>query len=132
MKPIERTKESMDSLIDRTRDVVVGIADSAERGVEATAKQAVEKAHRAGDHVRGGAETASRGAHRGVESAAKVIDQGYKRASGDLSRVKAAARDYVAENPGRTLLLTASAGFALGMLMRRRSAAAVLGPPSPE
>ena len=40
--------------------------------------------------------------------------------AGDLSRAATAATDYVAENPGKALLLAASAGFVLGMLVRRR------------
>ena len=54
--------------------------------------------------------------------AALAVDRGYTRARGDLSRAATVATDYVTANPGKTLLLAASAGFALGMLMRRRRA----------
>jgi ElaB/YqjD/DUF883 family membrane-anchored ribosome-binding protein len=120
IKNIDRTKDGMDSLIDRTRDAVVGVADRAESGVESAAERVVERAHEAGEYVRDGAETASRGAHQRLEGAAKAIDRGYTRARGDLSRAATVATDYVTENPGKALLLAASAGFVLGMLVRRQ------------
>ena len=120
LKNIERTKDGVDSLIDRTRDAVVGVADRAERGVEAAADRAAARAHTAGDYIRDGAETASRGAHQRVESAAQAIDQGYVRARGDLSRAATTVSDYVAENPGKALLLAGSAGFVVGLLARRQ------------
>jgi ElaB/YqjD/DUF883 family membrane-anchored ribosome-binding protein len=120
IKNIERTKDGMDSLIDRTRDAVVGATERAERGVETVAQRAVEAAHGAGESVREGAETASRGAHRRVENAAQAIDRGYSRARSDLSRAATATSAYVTENPGKALLLAASAGFVFGLLLRRR------------
>lgn len=120
IKNIERSKEGMDSLIDRTRDAVVGVADRAEQGVESAAKRVTKRAHLAGEYVRDGAETASRGAHRRVEGVANAIDRGYTRARGDLTRAATAATDFVAENPGKAMLIAASGGFVLGMLVRRR------------
>jgi ElaB/YqjD/DUF883 family membrane-anchored ribosome-binding protein len=119
-KNVERTKDNMDSLVDRTRDAVVGVADRAERGVESAAKVVTERAHAAGDFVRDGAKTASRGAHQRLEGAAKAIDRGYVRARSDLSRATTTATDYFTENPGKALLLAASAGFALGLFVRPR------------
>ena len=115
-KTIKRTKDGTDSLIDGTRDAVAGAVDRAGRGVDSVA----EKAHAAGERVRDAAEKVSRSAHRHLEDAAKAVDRGYTRARSDLSRTAAAATDYVAENPGKTLLLAASAGFGLGMLVRWR------------
>ena len=119
-KNIERTKDNMDSLVDRTREAVVGATDRAERGVDSAAKLVTESAHAAGDFVRGGAKTASRGAHRRLEGAAKAIDRGYVRACSDLSRAATTATDYFTESPGKALLLAASAGFALGLFVRPR------------
>ena len=126
IKNIERAKDGVDSMIDQTRDAVVGVADRAERGVESAAGRAVDSAHVAGDYVRDGVETASRGAHQHLENTAKAVDLGYREARRQGSRAATAATDYVTHNPGRSLLLVASAGFVLGMLMRRRRLAAVL------
>jgi ElaB/YqjD/DUF883 family membrane-anchored ribosome-binding protein len=117
---IERAKVGVDSLIDLTRDAVVGAADGAERSVEAAAGRVVARTHAASDRVRGGTERASRGAHRGVERAATALDEGMIRAQSELSRATRAATDYVVANPGKAVLLATSAGFALGMLARRR------------
>lgn len=127
IKNIERAKDGMDSLIDHTRDAVVGVADHAERGVESAAERAVDGARVAGAYVRDAADTVSRGARQHLETTAKAIDRGYRRTRDDGSRAATAATDYVAKNPGRALLLGASAGFVLGMLLRRRGVAAVLG-----
>jgi ElaB/YqjD/DUF883 family membrane-anchored ribosome-binding protein len=123
-KNIERSKDVMDSLIDRTRDAVVGAADRTARGVESAAERVAAKAHLAGEYVRDGAETASRDAHRRVETAAQAIDHGYTRVRGDLSRAATSVTDYVNENPGKALLLAASAGFVVGLLVHRRRASA--------
>lgn len=118
--PIERTKNGADTLIDRARDAVVSATERAERSVETAAGRVVEGTRRAGESVRGGAEAASRDAHRRVEGAAQAIDRGYARARGDLTRAATAATDFVTENPGKSLLLAAGAGFACGLWMRRR------------
>lgn len=120
IKNIERSRDGMDSLIDRAREAVVGAADRTERGVESVAKRVVKQTHLAGEHVRGGAEEASRGAHRRVKSAARALDRGYSRAHDDLLRARRATSDYVTGNPGRTLLLAATAGFLVGVVVRRR------------
>jgi|CXWL01.1.fsa_nt_gi ElaB/YqjD/DUF883 family membrane-anchored ribosome-binding protein len=116
IKNIGRTRDGVDSLIDRTHDVVVGAADRAERGLASAAGQVADKAHLAADYVRDGAEAATRSAHRRVEGAADVVDRGYTRARTDLAR----ATDYLAANPGKALLFAAAAGFLVGVLMGRR------------
>ena len=120
IKNIERTQAGMDSLIDRTRDAVVGATHRAERGVESTAERAVETARLAGESVRGGAEKAARSAHQRTQDAAQAVDRGYDRVRGDLTRRAIATTEYVTENPGKSLLLAASAGFLVGVLMRGR------------
>lgn len=120
IKNIERTRDGLDSMIDRTRDAVVGAADRAERGVEATAERAVESAHAAGQNVRERAKSASTRAHRRLEDTAVAIDRGYTRARNDVSRAATAATDFVIENPAKSVLIAASAGFVVGMLARRR------------
>lgn len=120
IKNIERTRDGMDSLIDRTRDAVVDATGRAERGVESAAERVVQGTHTAGDAIRDGAKTVSRDAHVRVRGAARTIERGYARASSDVSRVVNAGSDYVAENPAKALLLTLSAGFVLGLLVRGR------------
>ena len=120
IKNIERTQGGVDSLIDRTRDAVVTATDRTEQGIESAAGRVVEKAHETGEKIREKAESASLGAHRTVAGAAQAIDHGYTRAKSDLSQAAAKATDYVTANPGKSLLLVASAGFLLGLLVRGR------------
>ncbi len=119
IKSIERTKESLDSLIDRTHDAVIGATERAERGVEFTAERTVTGTQAAGKSVRDSAESASSGAHRRVEGAAEAVDRGYAKVRNDLTRAATATTDYLAENPGKALLIAASVGFAVGMLARK-------------
>ena len=120
IKSIERTKDGIDALIDGSRKAIVDATNYAERGVESAAQGVVASAHSAGEYLRDGSQVASRDAHRHLEVAAKAIDHGYVRARSDLSRAATAASDYLAENPGKALLLATTTGFALGMLVRRR------------
>ncbi len=45
---------------------------------------------------------------------------GYAQAKSDLARAATTTTDYVTANPGKALLLVASAGFVLGLLVRGR------------
>lgn len=125
IKNIERTKNSLDALIDHTRDAVVNVTDRAERGFGSAAESAVETAHVAGDYVREGAESASRGAHQRLAGTATAVDRGYIRARSDLSRAAATATEYLTENPGKAVLCAASVGFLAGLLIGRRRGAAI-------
>ena len=124
LKNSERTQAGVDTLIDRPRDTVVAASERTERGVESAAELLVEKTHAAGEKIRERAESTSLGAHRSVAEAARAVDRGYARATSDLSRAATTATDYVTANPGKALLLVASAGFLLGLLVRGRREAA--------
>lgn len=63
-------------------------------------------------------------AHERLEGATVAFDRGYSRVRSDLSRAATTTTEYVTENPGKTLLLAASVGFVLGLLIRRRRLAA--------
>lgn len=120
IKNIERTQSGVDSLIDRTRDTVITASERAEQGIESVAGRVVDKAHETGEKIREKADSASLGAHQRVAGAAQAIDRGYTQARSDLSRAATKATDYVTANPGKSLLLVAAAGFALGLLVRGR------------
>ncbi len=120
LKTIEKTKDGVGTLIEQTRDAVIGATGRAERGVESAADAVVRKTYATGERVREGAASAANGALRGTENAAQALDHGVERAQRDLSRLSTATSEYVASNPGKALLLTASAGFLLGYLLRPR------------
>jgi ElaB/YqjD/DUF883 family membrane-anchored ribosome-binding protein len=112
----------MDDLIDRTQDAVVGAAELADRGVGTLAEGVAKSAHVASERVQDQAKVASRSAHHRLESAAEAIDRGYARVSGGVSRAATATGDFVIENPGKSILISAAAGFVLGLLVRQGAA----------
>jgi ElaB/YqjD/DUF883 family membrane-anchored ribosome-binding protein len=120
IKNIAETQAGVDTLIDRARDAFVGVTDHAEHGAESAAENITQGAQAAGDYLRHGAKKATRQAHRRVHRAARAVDRGYAQARSDLDRAAEASSDFVAENPGRSLLIAASAGFLLGLLVRLR------------
>jgi len=124
LKTLGRTQDGVDQLIDRTHDAVLAATDRAEQGVAATAERLASRAHATGDRIREKSETASRSAHERVAATAQAIDRGYSRTRSDLARAATTATDYVTAHPGKSLLMVASAGFLLGLLVRGRSTSA--------
>lgn len=124
IKTIERSQAKLDNLIDRSCDSVVVASERAEKGVASAADQVVQTVQAAGEKIRERAEAASLNAHQRVAGAAQAIDRGYSQAKSDLTRAAAETTDYVTANPGKALLVAASAGFLLGLLIRGRRSSA--------
>lgn len=158
-KNIERTVNTVDSLIDSAHSAVIGASERAERGVgyaaekvaakaesaagqvavkagvaaeqvavkaglaaeqvAATANVAAEKAHVAGEYVRGSADSVAQSAHQRLQAGADALDRSYARVRSDLSRAAEATSDYIAANSGKAVLFAASAGFLIGILATR-------------
>jgi ElaB/YqjD/DUF883 family membrane-anchored ribosome-binding protein len=53
------------------------------------------------------------------DAAAHSLREGYDRASKDLDKLSKDVGAYVRDNPGRSVLAAAAAGFFLGLLVRR-------------
>lgn len=116
---LEETKDRMNVIVDKTGEAVGGLADRAELGVENAAAKVVEGSQGARDYLRGKVDTATREVHRRLDQSATAIDRGYTRASSELSRAAEATTGYVSENPGKALMIAASAGFVLGFMVHR-------------
>ena len=56
---------------------------------------------------------------RAGEVAREKLGHGYERARKDLDQLVGDVNVYVRDNPGRAVLIAASAGFVLGFLLRR-------------
>ena len=54
----------------------------------------------------------------------EAIDRTYNQARSDMANAATRATDYVTAHPGKSLLMVASAGFLLGLLVRGRSTSA--------
>jgi ElaB/YqjD/DUF883 family membrane-anchored ribosome-binding protein len=72
----------------------------------------------ASEDVRHGAERASDEIRRGYERASQAAREGYVRVEKDLQGLSRDVNTYVRDNPGKSVVLAAAAGFLLGFLMR--------------
>lgn len=72
----------------------------------------------ASEDVRHGAERASEEIRRGYERASQAAREGYVRVEKDLQGLSRDVNAYVRDNPGKSVVLAAAAGFLLGFLMR--------------
>lgn len=72
----------------------------------------------ASEDVRHGAERASEEIRRGYERASQAAREGYGRVEKDLQSLSRDVNAYVRDNPGKSVVLAAAAGFLLGFLMR--------------
>ena len=78
-----------------------------------------EKLHEVSENVRQQASRASDLARERYDTAAQSLREGYDRASKDLDKLSKDVSAYVRDNPGRSVLAAAAAGFFLGLLVRR-------------
>lgn len=89
------------------KDRVRGVSDEVRKGAE-----------RASAEIRRGYERASEVAREGYEDAARTARQGYQRMRKDLGGLSEDVNAYVRDNPGKSVLIAAGAGFLLGLLFR--------------
>lgn len=124
IKNIEKTRDTIDSLVDATAEAATGVADLAEKAVEKTADSFVDRAHEAGSYVRDKVGTTARGVHQHLDDAAEAIDGRYARTRAQLSRAASTATSYASSNPRTALLLATSVGFVLGFMTHRQQSLA--------
>jgi ElaB/YqjD/DUF883 family membrane-anchored ribosome-binding protein len=65
------------------------------------------------------AERASQAAKERMEGAAKQLRQSYSKVSKTAGTIGEDVADFVRDNPGKSLVIAAAAGFLLGLLFRR-------------
>ena len=71
------------------------------------------------ESVREQATRASELARERYGTAAQTLRDGYGRATADLDKLSKDVGTYVRDNPGRSVIAAAAAGFLLGLLVRR-------------
>ena len=69
--------------------------------------------------MRDQASRASDAARERYGTAAQTLRVGYGRASADLDKLSKDVGTYVRDNPGRSVVAAAAAGFLIGLLVRR-------------
>lgn len=99
----ERVGKVTDDVQERFREVT----EEVRRGAE-----------RASAEIRRGYERASHAAREGYDDAARNLRTGYTRVRKDFQGLSRDVNDYVRDNPGKSVLLAAGAGFLIGLLFR--------------
>ena len=88
--------------------------------VETKVKDLGGGAARAGDQLRKGAEKAGTSAKESYGVAKEKVRHGYEKARKDMDHLVEDVNEYVRDNPSKSILIAAGAGFVLGLLMRGR------------
>ena len=101
----EESSEPKQDRLEQAREKFSQVAETARRG----GAQVKERAGRAGEAAKEKAEVA-------VEN----LKQGYDKVHKDMGKLTEDVNEYVRDNPGRSVLIAAGIGFAVGMLLRGR------------
>jgi len=102
--------------LDKAREKFSEVAERARRG----GSQVKESAGRASEVAKEKAAQASEAAKEKYGVAVDNIKQGYDRAHKDIGKLTDDVNEYVRDNPGRSVLIAAGVGFAVGILLRGR------------
>lgn len=86
---------------------------------KASLDTAREKLHEVSEGVKQQASRATDLAKERYDVAAQSLREGYDRATKDLDKLSKDVGAYVRDNPGRSVLAAAAAGFFVGLLVRR-------------
>lgn len=103
-KDTEAGKGAQDRL-EQARAKFTDVADAARRG---------------GTQVRESAGRAGEAAKEKVGVAVDNLKHGYDRVHKDLGKLNEDVNEYVRSNPGRSILIAAGVGFAVGLMLRGR------------
>ncbi|HSM13051.1 MAG TPA: DUF883 C-terminal domain-containing protein [Thermoanaerobaculia bacterium] len=117
--------------VETTRDVAEEISRGAERAAEAALDEAREEleevagkmgdtARRTRREIRRRAEKLGTSAREGYDRAVDGMRKGYEKVRKDAGELTEDVNAYVRENPGKSILIAAGAGFLLGILIRGR------------
>ncbi len=112
-RPIDKAKELVTETVDKTRDVVgegLGVARERLKDVSSTASK----------EIRRGAEQARKVAREKYEVTSEQLRKGYTRVRKDVDGLADDVNEFVRDNPGKSILIAAGAGFLLGLLFRPR------------
>jgi ElaB/YqjD/DUF883 family membrane-anchored ribosome-binding protein len=117
---VDRAREVVSDAVAGTRDVIDdGIEEARERFEEA-AEDLEQNARRTQRELRRRAERLGEVAKEKYDATVEGVRAGYRRARKDAAQLSTDVNDYVRENPGKSILIAAGVGFAIGLLVRGR------------
>ena len=116
----ERAREVMDDAVAGAREVIDDGLDEARDRFESAADELGSRARRTQRELRRRAERLGDAAREKYDAAAESVRAGYQRVRKDAGELADDVNAYVRENPGKSILIAAGVGFALGLLVRSR------------
>lgn len=116
VRPMDRAKEVVQETAGKAREHL----DSAREKFQEVAGEVGERFHETSEEVRRRAEKAREAARQRYEATSEQLHQHYTKAREDFGSAFDDVIDYTRENPGQALLISAAAGFILGLLIRPR------------
>ena len=118
--PAERARELVSDAVDRTKDAMNQHIEGARERLHEVADDARQRLRHAREGVRKGAAHAREVAREKYEVASDHLREGYSRVQKNVDHLVDDVGEYVRDNPGKSILMAAGAGFLLGLLLRRR------------
>ncbi len=115
--PFDRAKDAADEAIDKARETY----EATREKIEDLGDEVGDRYERASDSLRKSAERASEKARQRYRDAADSLKSGYSKVKKDMDGLAGDATNYIRDNPGKSILIAAGIGVALGLLLRRRS-----------
>ncbi len=116
VRPMDRAKEVVNETAEKTREHL----DAARERFQEVADQVGERFHDTSEEVRKRADKAREVARERYEATSQQLHEGYTKVRHDVDGVVDQVIDYTRENPGQALLISAAAGFIIGLLIRPR------------
>lgn len=116
----ERAREVVDDAISGAREVIDDGLDEARDRFETAADELGRNARRTQRELRRRAERFGEAAREKYDAAKEGVRAGYHRVRKDAGELADDVNAYVRENPGKSILIAAGVGFALGLLLRGR------------
>lgn len=120
IKSMDRAKEAAEESIEHARTAVSETVGAAKERLQGVTEGVGTKIKDVSDDLSKQATRASEFARDRYGVAVDNLRQGYATARKDLDRLSQDVTAYVRDNPGRSVLVAAAAGFLIGFLVRTR------------
>lgn len=114
----ERAREVVDDAVLGAREVINDGLDEARGRFDEAAEELGRNARRTQREIRRRAEVFGEAAREKYDAAVEGVRTGYRRVRKDAGELADDVNVYVRENPGKSILIAAGVGFALGLLLR--------------
>ncbi len=119
-KILDRAREAVADVAAGVRGVAEDGLDEARERFEEAAEDLDRSARRTRRELRRRAERFGEAARDKYDAAVESVQHGYQSAKKSAADLTDDVNVYVRENPGKSILIAAGAGFVLGLLLRSR------------